>query len=152
MKNRKYGFSLIEVMIALVVAALIITPLSRLVMRAVTLISQRSTQLEHYAQLQSFLYESRLKDMFSLEFNREEILTPRKTMKYSRKAISEKSVLNIDFLTKETVIIEDKDVAENRQDTLISFFTILPMPKRKGQEKPQKEPENQEAKNQKSRK
>lgn len=132
MKYNKYAFSLIEVMIALVVAALIITPLSRLVMRSVTLISQRSVQLDHYAQMQSFLYESRLQDSTSLEFNKEEVLAPRKIIKYTRNVVAEKSVLKIQFLTKETVVVEDKDVSENSYDTLISFFTILPPQKKSG--------------------
>jgi len=122
----KYGFSLIEVMIALVVAALVITPLSRLVMRAVTVISERNSQLEHYIKLQSFLYESRLQDATSVEFIREEILTPRKTIKYTRSAVGEKSSLKNSFLTKEMVVMQEKDVSENKQDKLVTFFTVLP--------------------------
>jgi prepilin-type N-terminal cleavage/methylation domain-containing protein len=138
-KNNKYAFSLIEVMIALVVAALVITPLMRLVMRAVTVISERNSQLEHYIKLQSFLYESRLQDAISVEFSREEILTPRKTIKYTRSAVGEKSSLKVPFLTKEIVVMQEKEVSENKQDTLISFFTVLPQPKKKDEKVATKE-------------
>lgn len=131
MKNRKNGFTLIETIFALLVAALIITPLIRLLMRTVEVVGMQEERLLDEITLQRFLYESRLHAGNADSFERQETLDSKKMIFFIRSSLSEKSEFTTPFLFKERVFIKNKTSKKEFDRELISFNAIFPQAKTK---------------------
>jgi hypothetical protein len=134
----KTAFGLIEVMLALLVAAMIITPLSRLVLSVIENVSRSDEILVDQIQLKRFLYESRFFAGTNETFLKEAVIDNRKTMVFTRTPIAEKSVFFRPFLSKEEVVMKDKTAPKEITTLLVTFYAVIPEQKKKEAEKQKK--------------
>ncbi len=122
-KNRR-GFTLIEAMVAVAIAAIILTPL--FILQGVVLqnVGRMSRTLHRIFWAQHFLYEARrIKDPEVRDFTLEKkIEDPECVLKYELKAVAKKSSLSqIADIRKEQVTITWQDQRRTREEQIISF-------------------------------
>lgn len=131
MKQLKKGFTLIETMVALVVAALIITPLMRLLLKTIDVVSKQESRLLDHISLERFLYESRIYAGDAENFERQEVIDVQKTLFFTRSPLSKESNFAQPFLYKERVFIQDKGAKQAPTQELVTFYTAFPPAKEK---------------------
>lgn len=132
-KNHKRGFTLLEVMAAMIVAALILGPIFNLFSGTMNRIRNASRKLDRIVMGKTFLYETHLaqKKTKSNETGIEKkIDDPESTMRYEIMPVSERSSLaGIEGLQREEILISWSDVHGDHTDTLVAFVYKRPKSK-----------------------
>lgn len=117
------GFTLIEAMLAITIAALVLTPVFILQGTVLQSIMRLSHRIERLFLAQQFLYESRNIKPEAREFSLDKkIEEPQTILKYTMTSVPKKSQLaNVPGLRIERVTVKWQDQGIERQDRLISF-------------------------------
>ena len=117
------GFTLIEAMLAITIAALVLTPVFILQGTVLQSIMRLSHRIERLFLAQQFLYESRNIKPEAREFSLDKkIEEPQAILKYTMTSVPKKSQLaNVPGLRIERVTVKWQDQGIERQDRLISF-------------------------------
>jgi prepilin-type N-terminal cleavage/methylation domain-containing protein len=135
-KNPKnFGFTLIEVMLAMMIAALTLTPLFAMFTTIMKRVNKSSYAYEHVVLCKKFLYEARQKQEtdaqeFSLDKKENEYDA---TLSYSlNKGVTEQSSLlkSAQGLHRETVTISWQENGQKKQDRLVAFVYKKPEQKK----------------------
>ena len=135
MKRMKNGFTLVETMVALVVAALIITPLMRLLLKTIDVVSKQESRLLDQISIERFLYESRLHAGDAENFEHQEVINTQKTLHFTRSSLPKESIFAQPFLCKERVFIQDKTAKREFTQELVTFCAVFPPEKEKKEKK-----------------
>ena len=117
------GFTLIEAMLAITIAALVLTPVFILQGTVLQSIMRLSHRIERLFLAQQFLYEARSIKPEAREFSLDKkIEEPQTILKYTMTSVPKKSQLaNVPGLRIERVTVKWQDQGIERQDRLISF-------------------------------
>jgi prepilin-type N-terminal cleavage/methylation domain-containing protein len=133
-KNRKPGFTLIEVMLAMTITALVITPIFLLYETIASRVSVSSRLSDYLVLCKNFLYQARQKQepaaqTFSLEKKEAEFNVE---LTYSlEKGVNEKSSLaSLQGLHAEKVTAAWTEQGKKKQEQLVGFVYKKPEPKK----------------------
>lgn len=133
-KKHKCGFTLVEVMLAMMIAGLVLSPIFSIFASVLQRVNKSSRRYDIAILCKNFLYEARQKQEpeaheFSLE--KKEIAFDA-TLTYSlEKGISQTSSLkSLQGLHKETVTISWQENGQKKQDQLIAFVYKKPEQKK----------------------
>jgi len=133
-KNRNQGFTLIEVMMAMMIASLTLAPIFLMFTAIIRQVNKSSRAYDYSLVGKNFLYEARQKQEpeaqdFSLEKKETEFDT---TLAYSlNKGVGEQSALKaLQGLHRETVTISWQENGQKKQDKLVAFVYKKPEQKK----------------------
>lgn len=133
-KNHNKGFTLIEVMMAMMIASLTLAPIFLMFTAIIRQVNKSSRAYDYSLVGKNFLYEARQKQEpeaqdFSLEKKETEFDT---TLAYSlNKGVGEQSALKaLQGLHRETVTISWQENGQQKQDKLVAFVYKKPEQKK----------------------
>ncbi|HEX4068494.1 MAG TPA: type II secretion system protein [Candidatus Babeliales bacterium] len=133
-KNRKHGFTLIETVLAMVIASLVFTPMFIILATVMQRVNRRATEFTYLLLGKNLLYEARQKqepqaETFSL--NTTDIASGATVSYVLEKGVDQKSPLaSLQGLHKESVKISWVEQERKKHEQLITFVYKQPEQKK----------------------
>jgi prepilin-type N-terminal cleavage/methylation domain-containing protein len=127
-KNHSPGFSLPEVLLALVLIAMVVTPMMFQQSMMLNGVYHMSERLDHIYAAQQFWYEAHAAmPSNALKFSLEKKLSDGTILNFVRESLNPKSSLaKQEHIVQERVTIAWQEAGQNRREQLVSYVYVIP--------------------------
>lgn len=127
-KNNHYGFTFIEVMAALMLIALVITPIMFQQSTIVRSVRSASNAIDAMFSMYSFLYEARSQmQEYTTSFTmHKKIEEKNRELTFTRGPVPKKSVFAREHIYQDQVLMVWKEEGATHQETIVAYVYVRP--------------------------